>query len=141
MANVWKYRDGDDPISGGGLLSRLTLTECRNVLGLSHGLSRFIGRPGSFPTFRTADDRLAAYRGFRHIVVEIDEGEAETGWPAGYYYLEGLSVAEATRRLAAHEANQISNAAKLAAGRDLAEIRSRPLDPTTPPSVGPRPHD
>ena len=98
MPKVWKCKDGPDPTRGGPL-ARLSIEECQNKLGLTRD-SRFIGGPDARPMFFADDGGLASYTDFRHIVVEIDESEAQaTGWRAGFYYLPELSVAEAARRI------------------------------------------
>jgi hypothetical protein len=83
MAKIWFCRDGNSP-SIGEVMAALPFADCAQKLAIT---------PQSFRTDTLVPPRLAnvdsgrpAFRGFHHVVVELDEAEsAKLGWKSGFY--------------------------------------------------------
>jgi hypothetical protein len=93
MAEIWLWRDGNDPTTGGPL-AELSLADCAGRLQLSPG--HYCGALSAPPRFETSEDpptsgmRLVMgspnLRGYRHVVIRLEEAEAEAnGWTPGFY--------------------------------------------------------
>lgn len=97
MASVWFAKDGNNPTRGEPFRV-VPLAECETTLGLT--ARNYITPLSKAPRF-SPDSRLGAYTRPRHVVVEVDEKEAQAnGWKPGFYYLPELSPALVERRLA-----------------------------------------
>ena len=96
MASVWFCFEGPEPTRGGPAY-RTPVIHCIEELGLSE--SQLLS--GVLPPRPKFNERskLGAFAGYKHVVVELDRGEAATvGWRPGYYLLT-LTPREVTERL------------------------------------------
>src|SRR5262245_36545843 len=95
MANVWRVYEGREPTMGGPWVR----------LPLDVAIAAFDLRPGDFlsgieHTPRFGDEkRDLRHAGFRHIVVEVEDREAQQAhWSPGFYKAR-VSPGEAPERL------------------------------------------
>lgn len=93
MAEIWLWRDGDDPTTGGPLAT-LPLDECIIKLGVRprHYCCDLSAPPRfeecEYPTLTgiQADMGSPILRGYQHVIMRLDEGEANgEEWKPGFY--------------------------------------------------------
>jgi hypothetical protein len=93
MAEVWLWRDGNDPTTGEPL-AELGLADC--VEKLQVGPDHYCAALSAPPRFETSESPPARgvrvvmgsvnLRGYRHVVLRVDEAEAAAqGWAPGFY--------------------------------------------------------
>jgi hypothetical protein len=93
MAEVWLWRDGDDPTTGGPF-KELRLADCVTKLGVSP--DHYCSDLCSPPRFETSEHSPAGgvrvvmgspnLHGYRHVIMRLDEAEARAnGWKPGFY--------------------------------------------------------
>lgn len=93
MAEIWLWRDGDDPTTGGPL-AKLSLAGCTMKLRVSP--EDYCGDLCTPPRFETSEHpptrgaRVVMgspnLRGYLHVIMRLDEAEAQAnGWPPGFY--------------------------------------------------------
>ena len=95
MANVWRVYEGREPTIGGPWL-RLPLDAAIAAFDLQP--SDLVSDPEHTPRFGD-EKRDLRHAGFRHIVVEVEDGEGrQAHWTPGFYKAR-VSPAEAPERL------------------------------------------
>ncbi len=82
MAKIWPVYEGREPTSGGPW-AELPFSDAINLFELQP--ADFVSDPEKTPRFGDKDRDLW-FKGFKHIVVEVDRGEARReGWKPGFY--------------------------------------------------------
>jgi hypothetical protein len=81
MAKVWPVYEGGRP-NVGRPWAVLPRDDVVRVLHLEP--QHFLAEPASIPTFGDKDQDLS-WVGYKHVVAEIGEDEADVNWPPGYY--------------------------------------------------------
>lgn len=95
MARIWPVYEGKNPTPGAPWVA-LPVREAIALFQLRR--DDFVSGLSSTPRFGEVDRDLW-FRGFKHVVVEIDEHEArQAGWKPGFYRAR-VAPAEAYRRL------------------------------------------
>ena len=108
MAEVWLWRDGEEPTTGGPL-AKLPLADCLARLGVSP--ADFCSGLSTPPRFETSKYPLSKgvrivmgspnLRGYQHVVLRLDEVESQANsWVPGFYRCPG-APAEAWQLLSA----------------------------------------
>src|SRR6266702_1537282 len=98
MAKVWLVYEGDRPTIGDARAER-TLAECVELLRITRDC--YLGNDEKQVRINP-DSRLGTVAGYRHVVVEIEAGEAGGSWKEGYYH-SPLSPTEALKALGLNE--------------------------------------
>jgi hypothetical protein len=97
MAKMWPVYQGNGPTHGEPW-AEMPLADAVRVLELDpEDIAAPISDP---PRFGELDHDLT-WMGYRHVIVEVTEGEANQSWPAGFYKTR-LTPAEAAFRLRVH---------------------------------------
>jgi hypothetical protein len=102
MAKIWMAKDGREPTRGGPL-AVLPVEYCKAKLRLNpDGFLKGPSRPEEThagPRFGNQEDAVAPFADPRHVVIELQNDEANKhGWKPGFYLAE-VSVIEAERIL------------------------------------------
>jgi len=79
---------------------------------------RFLGDPENPPHWQPTPTR--------HVVVELDEAEATAGWKPGFYRVADMTPHQVINK---HQLARLNAIARQTAELDLADIRSRSMDP------------
>jgi hypothetical protein len=93
MADIWLWRDGDDPTTGGPI-AQLSLADCMVKLGVRP--HHYCGDLSTPPRFERCEDPLPtgiqidlgspSLRGYQHVIMRLDEIEAKADeWKPGFY--------------------------------------------------------
>jgi hypothetical protein len=92
VAEIWLWRDGDEPTTGGPL-ARLPLADC--VIKLRVSPHHYCGDLSTPPRFQTEYPPAKGVRvvmgspnlrGYQHVVMRLDEAEAQADqWKPGFY--------------------------------------------------------
>jgi hypothetical protein len=92
LAEIWLWRDGDHPTTGGPL-AELPLADCVIKLGVSP--HHYYGDLSTPPRLQTEYPRTKSVRvvmgspnvrGYQHVVMRLNEAEAQADeWKPGFY--------------------------------------------------------
>lgn len=96
MVNVWMVREGTDPTYGGPRY-RVPVLQCIELFGFTD--AHFSKDRPQFA--ENSHSHLRNFIGPRHVVVEIDEGDADRNSLECGYYLLSITPEEAEHRLKA----------------------------------------